>query len=58
MVVLNLLADESFCFLALMTMVNGFNTGFEAERDEQANGDGEEVQEEVADAREFRVRGG
>jgi malic enzyme len=49
-VVLDLTADEGLGFFTLMAMVDGFDAGLEAKRDEQTDGDGEEVKEEVARA--------
>ena len=49
-VVAELLADGFFGFVPLMAMVHGLDGGFEAERDEQACGDGEQVDEEIANA--------
>ena len=49
-VVLDFAADEGLGLFALMTMVHSLDGGLETERDEQADGDGEEVEEEIAGA--------
>ncbi len=49
-VILDLASDEGLCFFALVAVVDGFHAGFEAERDEQTDRDGEEVQKEVTGA--------
>jgi hypothetical protein len=55
LVVGDLLTEGGLGFVALLVVVVTLGRGFEAEGDEQADGDGEEVEEELADGMDLAV---